>query len=150
MEEPLLTENQRYTLYPIKYPLIWNNYKTQLANFWISTEIDFSKDLYEWENRLNADERHFLKYILAFFASADGMVSVNLFEKFSREIKILEAQITYNFQCTMQAIHSEVYSIMLDTLIQNHEEREQLLDAVSSIHCIAQKTKMDPKMVKSR
>jgi len=137
--EPILNETQRYTLLPIKYPKIWNLYKKQLSNFWISSEIDFSKDKNDWDTKLSEEEKYFLKNVLAFFASSDGLVGINILDNFSKEIKIYEAQITYNFQCTMEGIHSEVYSIMIETYIDNAKEKEILFNAISEIPCIKEK-----------
>lgn len=130
---------QRYTLHPILYPEIWNEYKTQLACFWIPSEIDFSKDKYDWDNILTEDERYFLKYILAFFAGSDSIVQLNILNNFVNDVKILEAQITYNFQGTMEGIHSEIYSIMIDTYIDNEHEKNILFNAITTIPCIKKK-----------
>jgi len=137
--ELLLNEIQRYTLHPIIYPQIWNMYKKQLASFWISTEIDFSRDKNDWDTKLNNNERYFLKHILAFFASSDGLVGINILDNFSKEVKILEAQITYNYQCTIEGIHSEVYSLMIDTYIDDVDEKHNLFNAISQISFIKEK-----------
>jgi ribonucleotide reductase beta subunit family protein with ferritin-like domain len=138
MKELLLSEEQRFTLFPIKYPKIWDMYKKQLGSFWISSEIDFSKDKNDWI-KLSTDEQQFIKYILAFFAGSDGIVSVNILDNFSKDVKILEAQITYNFQGTMEAIHSEVYSLMIETYIENTDEKYMLFNAIKTIPCIKKK-----------
>jgi ribonucleotide reductase beta subunit family protein with ferritin-like domain len=138
MTELLLSEEQRFTLFPIKYPKIWDMYKKQLASFWIASEIDFSKDKSDW-NKLSDNERHFIKHILAFFAGSDGIVSVNILDNFSKDVKILEAQMTYNFQGTMEAIHSEVYSLMIETYIDNSIEKNILFNAIETIPCIKKK-----------
>ena len=138
MTELLLSEEQRFTLFPIKYPKIWEMYKKQLSSFWIASEIDFSKDKADW-NKLSDNERHFIKHILAFFAGSDGIVSVNILDNFSKDVKILEAQITYNFQGTMEAIHSEVYSLMIETYIDNSTEKQLLFNAIETIPCIQKK-----------
>ncbi len=137
--EPLLTEIQRYTLHPIKYPKIWDMYKKQQACFWIATEIDFSKDKSDWINKLSEDERYFIKHILAFFAGSDGIVNVNILDNFSKDVKILEAQMTYNFQGTMESIHSEVYSLMIETYIEDNLEKNLLFGAIEHIPCIKKK-----------
>lgn len=138
-DEPLLTEEQRYTLHPIKYPKIWEMYQKQLACFWIATEIDFSKDRTDWKNKLNVNERYFIKNILAFFAGSDGIVGVNILNNFSKEVKILEAQFTYNFQGTMESIHSQVYSLMIDTYIEDANEKHKLFNAIHTIPCVSKK-----------
>jgi ribonucleoside-diphosphate reductase subunit M2 len=139
MTELLLSEEQRYTLFPIKYPKIWDMYKKQLACFWVASEIDFSKDLNDWNNKLSEEERYFIKHILAFFAGSDGIVGINILDNFSKEVKILEAQMTYNFQGTMESIHSEVYSLMIETYINNHNEKNILFNAITEIPCIKKK-----------
>lgn len=139
IDEPLLTETQRFTLFPIKYPTIYDTYKKQLASLWTVEEIDFSKDVEHWYDKLNDNERKFMKMILAFFAGADGIVNLNLMENFSKEVKILEAQMVYNVQCMIESIHSETYSLMIDTLIKDNEEKNLLFNAIETIPCIQQK-----------
>lgn len=139
MTEPLLTEEQRFTIFPIKYPEIWKEYKKQVASFWTPEEIDFSKDLLDWNNKLKEEERHFVKMILAFFAGADGIVNLNLMKNFVEEVKILEAQMAYGFQCSMESIHSETYSLMIDTYIKDQEEKLKLFNAIETIPCIKKK-----------
>lgn len=136
----LTTETQRYTLHPIKYNKIWDMYNKQRACFWVPSEIDFSNDYNDWV-KLNENEQHFIKNILAFFACADGVVSLNILNNFSQKIKILEAQYTYNYQCTIEGIHNEVYSIMIDTFIKNNEEKNKLFNAIEQIDYISKKTK---------
>ena len=148
-DEPLLSESQRYTLHPIKYPKIWEMYKKQLACFWIATEVDFSKDKVDWNTKLNDNERYFIKHILAFFAGSDGIVNVNILDNFSKDVKILEAQITYNFQGTMEGIHSEVYSLMIETYIDDPLEKHNLFNAIEKIPCIAKKANWALKWTKS-
>jgi len=149
MSEILLIETQRYTLFPIKYPKIYDMYKKQLACFWISSEIDFSKDKNDWLNKLNDDERFFIKHILAFFAGSDGIVNVNILDNFSKEVKILEAQMTYNFQGTMESIHSEVYSLMIESYIDDNIEKNKLFNAIENIPCIKKKAEWALKWTKS-
>ena len=139
IEEPLLSEIQRYTLHPIKYPKIWDMYKKQLACFWIASEVDFSKDKNDWINKLNENERYFIKHILAFFAGSDGIVGINILDNFTKDVKILEAQITYNFQGTMEGIHSEIYSLMIETYIDDLNEKNTLFDAINKIPCVSKK-----------
>ena len=136
--EPLLTETQRYTLHPIKYPAIWNMYNKQKSCFWITSEVDLSKDKADWL-KLSENERYFIKHILAFFAGSDGIVGVNILDNFSKDVKILEAQFTYSFQGTMEAIHSEMYSLMIETYIDDYAEKDLLFNAIEKIPCIAQK-----------
>jgi ribonucleotide reductase beta subunit family protein with ferritin-like domain len=137
--EPLLTETQRYTLHPIKYPAIWDMFNKQRSCFWIPSEVDLSKDKPDWNNKLSENERYFVKHILAFFAGSDGIVGVNILDNFSKDVKILEAQFTYSFQGTMEAIHSEMYSLMIETYIDDAAEKDLLFNAIEKIPCIAQK-----------
>ncbi len=138
-DEPLLTETQRYTLHPIKYPEIWKMYKKQQACFWIPQEIDFSKDKDDWNHKLSENERYFIKHILAFFAGSDGIVGVNILDNFSKEVKVLEAQFTYSFQGMMESIHSEVYSQMIETYVDDQKEKLNLFNAIETIPCVAKK-----------
>lgn len=131
-ESLLLEENKRFTVYPIKYQPIWDMYKKQLSCFWKVEEIDFSKDHDDYET-LNAEEKHFLKMILAFFAASDGIVNFNLAERFTKDVQVIEAQIVYAFQMMMENIHGECYSLMLDNIIKDNAEREFLFNAIETI-----------------
>lgn len=138
--EPLMNdENSRFTLYPIKHNDIWQLYKKQLASFWIAEEVDLSQDVNDWNNKLTDDERWFIKNILAFFAGSDGIVNLNLTERFMNDVKLLEAGITYSFQSTMENIHSEMYSLMIDTYIKDPVEKDKLLNAITTIPCVGKK-----------
>lgn len=131
--EPLLSnENQRFTVFPIKYNKIWNMYKLQQASQWTAEEVDFSKD-YDDYITLSKNEQHFLKMILAFFAASDGIVNFNIGNRFLQDVKIMEAQITYIFQMQMESIHGEVYSLMLDNIIKNKTEKKLLFNAIETI-----------------
>ena len=147
--EPLLMEEQRYTLHPIKYPDIWEQFKLQQASFWTAEEIDFSQDKKDWDTKLTENEKYFLRHILAFFAGSDGIVGVNILDNFSKEVKILEAQFTYSFQGTMEAIHSEVYSLMIDTYVDNIEEKHMLFNAIEKIPCVSKKAQWALKWTQS-
>lgn len=137
--EPLLQiENSRYVLFPIKYEDIWEAYKTQVSNFWVAEEIDLSKDMIDW-NKLNDSEKHFIKHVLAFFAASDGIVAENLVMNFCSEVQVLEASFFYGFQNMMEAVHSEMYSLLLDTYISDAKEKEHLFNAIETIPCIKQK-----------
>jgi len=134
--EPILSEdNQRFTFYPVKYPSLIELYKVQLAAFWKPEEIDFSKDFDDFQT-LNEDEQFFIKRVLAFFAASDGIVNFNLSTRFLQEIKIMEAIVTYTFQMMMENIHSESYSIMLDNLIKNKEEKEYLFNSIKTVDSV--------------
>jgi ribonucleotide reductase beta subunit family protein with ferritin-like domain len=140
--EPLLDEKkQRFTLFPIdpEYNDIWESYKRQQASIWTAEEIDLSKDRNDWDNKLNADEKFFVKYILAFFAGSDGIVNMNILERFSTDVKILEAQVTYSYQSYIENIHSETYSLLIDTYISDPKEKDKLFNAIETIPCIKKK-----------
>lgn len=112
-------------------------YKKAEASFWTAEEIDLSKDLHDWHNRLNDDERYFISHVLAFFAASDGIVNENLVERFSGEVQIPEARCFYGFQIMMENIHSETYSLLIDTYIKEPKQRTYLFDAIdTSKHCL--------------
>ncbi|QKX59236.1 uncharacterized protein TRUGW13939_06368 [Talaromyces rugulosus] len=138
--EPLLQENpHRFVLFPIKYHEIWQMYKKAEASFWTAEEIDLSKDLHDWNNRLNSDEQYFISHVLAFFAASDGIVNENLVERFSGEVQVPEARCFYGFQIMMENIHSETYSLLIDTYINEPKQRAYLFDAIDNIPCIRKK-----------
>ncbi|KAF8538127.1 putative ribonucleotide reductase small subunit RnrA [Trichophaea hybrida] len=139
-DEPLLMENkQRFVLFPIKYHEIWQMYKKAEASFWTAEEIDLSKDLHDWHNRLNNDERYFISHVLAFFAASDGIVNENLVQRFSNEVQAPEARCFYGFQIMMENIHAETYSLLIDTYIKDSKQRAYLFDAIETIPCIKKK-----------
>lgn len=139
-DEPLLVENnRRFVLFPIKYHEIWQAYKKAEASFWTAEEIDLSKDLHDWNNRLTENERFFISRVLAFFAASDGIVNENLVENFSAEVQIPEAKCFYGFQIMMENIHSETYSLLIDTYIKDPKEAEYLFNAIETIPCIKKK-----------
>ena len=133
-----LNEECRLVVYPIKHEKIWEMYKKQQKCFWTADEIDFSKDYSDWE-KLNENEKHFVKHILGFFAASDGIVNINLLERFLKDVNILEAQICYTWQAAIENIHNETYSLMIDTYIKDRFEKEYLLNAVKNIPCITKK-----------
>ncbi|EEH49564.2 ribonucleoside-diphosphate reductase small chain [Paracoccidioides brasiliensis Pb18] len=139
-DEPLLQENpHRFVLFPLKYHEIWQMYKKAEASFWTAEEVDLSKDLHDWNNRLNDDERYFISHVLAFFAASDGIVNENLVERFSGEVQVPEARCFYGFQIMMENIHSETYSLLIDTYIKEPKQRTYLFDAIDTIPCIRKK-----------
>ncbi|GJJ07258.1 Ribonucleotide-diphosphate reductase (RNR),small subunit [Clathrus columnatus] len=139
-DEPLLKESKRrFVLFPIQYNEIWMMYKKAEASFWTAEEMDLSKDLHDWQNKLNENERHFISHVLAFFAASDGIVNENLVERFSSEVQAAEARCFYGFQIMMENIHSETYSLLIDTYIKDPAQREYLFDAVETIPCIKKK-----------
>jgi ribonucleoside-diphosphate reductase subunit M2 len=139
-DEPLLQENpQRFVLFPIKYHEIWQMYKKAEASFWTAEEIDLSKDLHDWNNKINDDEKYFISHILAFFAASDGIVNENLVERFSGEVQVPEARCFYGFQIMMENIHSETYSLLIDTYIKEPAQRTHLFNAIDTIPAIRKK-----------
>ena len=131
--ESLLTENpNRYVLYPINHPRIFDMYKKAVSSFWTVEELDLTKDHNDWQLKLNDNERHFIKNILAFFAGSDGIVLENLGQRFMDEIQVPEAKCFYGFQIAMENIHSEMYSLLIDTYIKNNTEKDRLFRAIGS------------------
>ena len=138
-EEPILSlKNNRHTFFPIKYNDIYQMYKKGVDCFWRAEEIDLSRDLKDWE-ALSKDEKYFIKMVLAFFASSDGIVLENLASRFLNEVTIPEARAFYGFQIAMENIHGEVYSLLIDTYISKKDEKELLFNAVEHIDCIRKK-----------
>lgn len=137
--EPLLKDNpRRFVLFPIKYPDIWQMYKQAEASFWTVEEVDLSKDQKDWD-ALGFDERYFLKHILAFFAASDGIVNENLIERFSQEVQVTEARCFYGFQIAMENVHSEMYSLLIESYIRDVEERQDLFNAIETIPAVKRK-----------
>uniref|UniRef100_A0A1B6F8Z5 ribonucleoside-diphosphate reductase n=1 Tax=Cuerna arida TaxID=1464854 RepID=A0A1B6F8Z5_9HEMI len=137
--EPLLRENpRRFVVFPIEYHDIWKMYKKAEASFWTAEEVDLSKDIPDWE-RLNDNERHFISHVLAFFAASDGIVNENLVERFSQEVQVTEARCFYGFQIAMENIHSEMYSLLIDTYIHDPKERDFLFNAIETMPCVKRK-----------
>jgi len=138
--EPLLEENpNRFVLFPIKHDDIWSFYKKSEASFWTAEEIDLHQDLSDWENRLNDDEKHFIKHVLAFFAASDGIVNENLAENMVNEVQYTEAKFFYGFQIMMENIHSETYSLLIDTYIKDNKEKDYLFNAIETMPCVKKK-----------
>jgi ribonucleoside-diphosphate reductase beta chain len=138
-QEPLLcAEKNRYVLFPIQHNDIWQSYKKAQASFWTAEEIDLTKDLKDWAN-LRPEEKHFISNILAFFAGSDGIVTENLGRRFNNEVKVLEATFFYSFQMAMENIHSETYSLLIDTFIKDKAEKHLLLNAIETIPCVQKK-----------
>ena len=138
-EELLLRESDRnYTIFPIQHDDIWTYYKKAMANFWTPEEVDLSKD-YDDFVKLTDNERHFIEHILAFFAGSDGIVNENLVERFCSEVKLPEAQFFYGFQIAMENIHSETYSLLIDTYIKNPIKKAKLFNAITTIPSIKKK-----------
>jgi ribonucleoside-diphosphate reductase beta chain len=137
--EPLLIEDKtRFVLFPIEHNDIWQFYKKAEASFWTAEEIDLSHDLKDWEN-LNSGEKHFISHVLAFFAASDGIVNENLAVNFISNVQFAEAKCFYGFQIMMENIHSETYSLLIDTYIKDTVEREKLLNAIETVPCVKKK-----------
>lgn len=139
MEEPILKENKnRFVLFPIEHSDIWKFYKQSVASFWTAEEIDLSQDNKDWEN-LNDGERHFISHVLAFFAASDGIVNENLAENFVSEVQYTEAKFFYGFQIAMENIHSETYSLLIDTYVKDPKEKDKLFNAIDTMDCVKKK-----------
>ena len=140
MDKEILTsdEEKRFVIFPIKHEPFWKMYKKAQANFWTAEELDLTKDISDYNN-LSNDEKHFLNSILAFFAASDGIVNENLVERFCREVKILEATFFYGFQIAMENIHSETYSLLIDTYIKDFTLKNKLLNAIETIPSVKKK-----------
>ena len=139
IEEPILREStDKYTMFPLTYPDIFEMYKKQVDSFWRPEEIDLSRDLIDWA-KLNDDERHFISMTLAFFAGSDGIVSENLGIRFMNDVQISEARAFYSFQVAMENIHSHMYSVLIDTYIKNSDQKNTLFKAIENFPCIAKK-----------
>ncbi|CCV00689.1 unnamed protein product [Malassezia sympodialis ATCC 42132] len=150
-DEPLLKENKsRFVLFPIRYHEIWQMYKKAEASFWTAEEMDLSKDLHDWDHRMNDNERHFVSHVLAFFAASDGIVNENLVERFSAEVQAAEARCFYGFQIMMENIHSETYSLLIDTYIREPEQREFLFNAIETIPVVKQKAEWALRWISDR
>ncbi len=138
-KEPILEENnERFTLFPIKYQDVWNLYKKAEASFWTAEEIDLSKDRNDWLT-LSSNEQFFIKNILGFFAGADGIVNENLIFNFASEVQIPEARCFYGFQIAIENIHSEVYSTLIDKFIEDKDEKDKIFNAINTIPCVSKK-----------
>ena len=138
--EPILTDNpNRFVLFPIEHNDIWDIYKKAEASFWTAEEIDLHQDITDWENKLTADEQYFIKHILAFFAASDGIVNENLAENFVNEVQYTEAKFFYGFQIMMENIHSETYSLLIDTYVKDKVERNRLFNAIETFDAIKKK-----------
>ena len=148
--EPILEpSNDRFVLFPIEHNDIWEMYKNQQASFWTAEEIDLSGDINDWENKLNDNERHFIKHVLAFFAASDGIVNENLAENFLSEVQYTEAKFFYGFQIMMENIHSETYSLLIDTYVKDEAEKNQLFHAIEVFPAIKEKAQWALKWIES-
>ena len=148
--EPILQDNKnRFVIFPIEHHDIWEWYKKQEACFWTAEEIDLHQDLTDWQDKLNDDERYFIKHILAFFAASDGIVNENLAENFVNEVQHSEVKFFYGFQIMMENIHSETYSLLIDTYIKDKQERNKLFTAIEHFDAIKKKAEWAIKWIES-
>ncbi|KAK1319188.1 hypothetical protein QJS10_CPB04g00256 [Acorus calamus] len=139
-DEPLLRPNpDRFCMFPIKYPAVWEMYKKAEASFWTAEEVDLSQDHRHWSDVLTPDERHFVTHVLAFFASSDGIVLENLAVRFMKDVQIAEARAFYGFQIAIENIHSEMYSLLLEAYIRDPAEKDRLFRAVDTVPCVRRK-----------
>lgn len=147
-ERILQESDNRFVLFPIKHKEIWEMYKQHVQAFWVAEEIDLSQDQVHWE-KLNDDERHFIKHVLAFFAASDGIVNENLVVNFMQDVTIPEARCFYGFQIAMENIHSETYSLLIDTYIKNDAEKTKLFNAIETLDCVKKKANWALKWIES-
>jgi len=148
--EPILQENKdRFVIFPIKHHDIWDWYKKMEASFWTAEEIDLHQDLTDWNQKLTSDERYFIKHIRAFFAASDGIVNENLAENFVNEVQYSEAKFFYGFQIMMENIHSETYSLLIDTYVKDEKEKNQLFKAIEVFPAIQKKAQWALKWIES-
>jgi ribonucleoside-diphosphate reductase subunit M2 len=147
IQEPLLiADESRFVMFPIKYDDIWNMYKKQIDCFWRAEEVDLSKDLTDWK-KISKDEKHFISMILAFFAASDGIVLENLGLRFMSEVQNSEARAFYGFQIAMENIHSQMYSQLIETYIEDREEKSKMFDALNNYPCIKKKADWSKKWI---
>jgi ribonucleoside-diphosphate reductase beta chain len=148
--EPILQENKdRFVLFPIKHNDIWEMYKKAEASFWTAEEIDLSSDQTDWTTKLNDDERHFIKHVLAFFAASDGIVNENLAVNFMNEVQYPEARCFYGYQIMIENIHSETYSLLIDTYIKEPHEKDKLFHAIETIPAVKHKAEWALKWIEN-
>lgn len=148
-EELLVESKNRYVIYPIQHDAIWRMYKLAVSSFWTAEEIDLGKDMDDWL-KLSDNERYFIKHILAFFAGSDGIVNENLSSRFMNEVAIPEAKCFYGFQIAIENIHSEAYSLLIDTYVKDQQEKTNLLNAIYTIPCIKKKADWAFKWISSK
>ena len=150
MEEHILKENpSRFVVFPLKYHDIWEKYKTAQMSNWTAEEIDLTQDLTDWDEKLNSDEKHYIKNVLSFFAASDGIVNENLAENFLKEVQYPEAKFFYGFQIAMENVHSETYSLLIDTYIKDEKEKNHLFNAIDTVPSVKKKADWALKWIES-
>jgi ribonucleotide reductase beta subunit family protein with ferritin-like domain len=150
-KEILLSDSEkRYVIFPIKHDDVWKMYKKAEANFWTAEELDLSKDLNDFNDKLSEDERHFVENVLAFFAASDGIVNENLGERFYNEVQIQEAKFFYGFQIAVENIHSETYSLLIDTYVKDLQKKNKLLNAIETIPSVKKKADWAMKWIENK
>jgi ribonucleotide reductase beta subunit family protein with ferritin-like domain len=148
--EPILKpDDNRFVMFPIQHNDIWKMYKKSVDSFWVAQEVDLSKDLKDW-NKLSTDEQHFIKMVLAFFAASDGLVLENLASRFMGDVQLSEARAFYGFQIAMENIHSEMYSLLIDTYIRDSAEKASLFNAIENFPCITKKADWAKKWINDK
>jgi ribonucleoside-diphosphate reductase beta chain len=149
-KEHILEENpNRFVIFPLKYRDIWEKYKQAQMSNWTAEEIELSPDLVDWDEKLNDNEKHYIKNVLAFFAASDGIVNENLAENFVKEVQYPEAKFFYGFQIAMENVHSETYSLLIDTYIRDTEEKERLFNAIETVPSVKKKAEWALKWIDS-
>jgi ribonucleoside-diphosphate reductase beta chain len=149
-QEKILKENpSRFVIFPIEHHDIWNMYKTHEATLWTAEEIDLAQDLTDWRENLNDEEKHFVKHVLAFFAASDGIVNENLAINFSNEVQYPEARFFYGLQIFIENVHSETYSLLINTYITDPKEKNYLFNAIDTIEAVKKKAQWALKWINS-
>ena len=149
-QEHILTENpNRFVIFPLKYRDIWEKYKQAQMSNWTAEEIELSPDLTDWDEKLNDNEKHYIKNVLAFFAASDGIVNENLAENFVKEVQYPEAKFFYGFQIAIENVHSETYSLLIDTYIRDTEEKNRLFNAIETVPSVKKKAQWALKWIDS-
>jgi ribonucleotide reductase beta subunit family protein with ferritin-like domain len=145
----LSNKNERFTVFPIQHQNLWNFYKKHVSTFWTVEEVYLVDDLSDWNNKLNDNERYFIKNVLAFFASSDGIINENIVSKFYDEIELPESRQFYSFQIAMEAVHSEMYSLLIDSYIQDQTEKKHLFNAIDTVPAVKRKANWALKWISS-
>lgn len=148
-EKILQESDNRFVLFPIKHDKVWSMYKTALRSFWVTEEVDLSQDVVDWEKKLTDNERHFSKHVLAFFAASDGIVNENLVVNFMQDVTIPEVRCFYGFQVAIENVHSEMYSLLIDTFIKDPSEKDKMFNAIETLDCVQMKAKWALKWIDS-